>query len=71
MDLRSKQPKKTKDAVAYQYCANGVERCAYCSMFVPYTACTAVDGVIDRNGWCQLYQPKSNPRERTASVRLR
>lgn len=71
MDLRSKQPKKSQHAVAYQYCRNGVERCSYCAMFEPAASCSAVTGVIDRNGWCQLYQPKSNPRERTASVRMR
>lgn len=68
MDPRSK---KTKHEVAYQYTNNGVERCSYCSMFIPYTGCTDVAGIIDRNGWCQLYRPKSNPMERTASVRLR
>jgi hypothetical protein len=33
-------------------------------MFVPMAACTDVIGVIDRNGWCQLYRLKTNPHER-------
>jgi hypothetical protein len=70
MDHPSKK-KYTKHAVSYQYAPNGVERCSYCSMFKPAASCTDVDGVIDRNGWCQIYRPKTNPTERTGSVRLR
>jgi hypothetical protein len=63
--------KRSQHSAAYQFMPNGVERCEYCSMFRPAASCTAVRGVISRTGWCQLYAPKSNPRERTASSRLR
>jgi len=66
MDLRSK--KKSKYAVAYQYTPSGTERCSYCSMFVPLAACTDVQGVIDPNGWCQLYRLKTSPNERRNTV---
>ena len=68
MDRRSK---KTQHQVAYQFTPNGAERCSYCSMFQPAASCRDVSGVIDRNGWCQLYRPKTNPTERTGSVRER
>lgn len=68
MEARSK---KTQREAQYQFSPNGVERCSYCSMFIPAASCSAVTGVIDRNGWCQLYVPKSDPRHRTASVRLK
>jgi hypothetical protein len=61
---RPSEQKYSKHAVSYQYCPNGTERCSYCSMFVPYAACTDVTGVIDRNGWCQLYRVKTDPNER-------
>lgn len=62
--------KKTKHTVMYQYMPSGIERCSGCSMFVPSASCTDVEGVIDKNGWCQLWRPKSNPHERL-NTRLR
>jgi len=47
---------KRDPAVMYQWQPVGKQNCANCSMFIPNAACTAVVGMIVRNGWCRLWQ---------------
>ena len=65
MDPRSKLS-KDDPRVRYQYTpSSGGDRCSTCTMFVPWTACTAVAGVIDRNGWCQIHASKLGVQRQT------
>jgi hypothetical protein len=68
MDPLFRKDKLSKDdpRVRYQYApGSGGERCSTCNMFVAFAACTSVAGVIDRNGWCNLFATKLGVQRRT------
>lgn len=50
--------KSTKAETSYQDRPKGEERCDGCTMFVAPGSCTAVEGKIVPQGWCDLYEPK-------------
>ena len=54
-----KKRRKTDPEILYQWHPNGVEKCALCAMFRPSAACSAVQGTIDRGGWCRIYESKN------------
>ncbi len=47
--------KSTKITAHYQGHPRGSEQCQVCTMFVPQTDCRAVEGPVNRNGWCRYY----------------
>jgi hypothetical protein len=47
---------KTDPSIVYQYYPNGNERCDKCAMFRPHAGCSAVLGVIDKKGWCRIFE---------------
>ena len=57
--------KSAKTALLYQDHPNDGKRCGECKFFTssgndasPGT-CALVEGMIDRNGWCMAYSPRS------------
>jgi len=56
--MASPSEKKTKAQVNYQWMPQGNQKCGNCAMFIKYTACTAVEGMISQSGWCVIWKPK-------------
>jgi hypothetical protein len=54
------EPKKDKTEVKYRgpFAERpGHQRCDGCTMFRAPSSCTAVSGLIDPGGWCELFEP--------------
>jgi heterodisulfide reductase subunit A-like polyferredoxin len=54
------QDKLAKDAVQYQTSPKDGAMCSTCVNFIAPASCQIVAGVIDPNGWCIAYGPKSS-----------
>lgn len=52
--------KKPQDdpKISYQQHPSGTERCGLCTMFRPPRRCTAVEGFVQRYGWCKIFERK-------------
>jgi len=48
-----------KEDVRYQDEPKGSQRCATCKNFVGPNVCRVVQGSVNPNGWCLLFQAKS------------
>ena len=48
--------KVQKIKVQYQNGPRGKQKCSGCTMWVPPNKCTAVEGMISNEGWCNLYE---------------
>jgi hypothetical protein len=49
------QQKVSKELAKYQDSPNEGHKCSECSFFVQPNSCKAVDGEINPDGWCQLW----------------
>ena len=54
------QQKLAQTAVQYQEMPKDGQMCSGCVNFVAPNACKIVDGVINPNGWCIAFAPKSS-----------
>jgi hypothetical protein len=53
--------KSSQLAVSYVSPSRSNEKCKDCSMFLlPLGSCTAVDGSISPDGWCRLFEPRTD-----------
>lgn len=53
------QQKMSKQAAQYQDSPKGDQKCAACRFFIKDGSCQLVEGEINPDGWCRLYQPKA------------
>jgi len=51
--------KASKEAVKYQESPNNGQKCSDCTYFQAPSSCGVVDGPINPNGWCSLYNKKA------------
>ena len=52
------QAKLTQKEVSYQDTPKGTQQCDKCMQFQPPSACKLVEGAINPQGWCTVFQPK-------------
>ena len=48
--------KMSQDSVNYQGSPKGSQQCSNCKLFIAPSACQSVDGTINPNGWCSIFQ---------------
>ena len=53
------QQKVGKELVQYQDSPKDGKKCSECALFVKPNACSAVEGEISPEGWCQLWTKAS------------
>jgi hypothetical protein len=50
------QQKLSKQDAGYQDKPKNDQRCAGCTLFQPPSACNVVEGEINPQGWCKLFE---------------
>ncbi len=53
------QAKASQETVNYQSTPNGDQTCETCRFYEGDGVCSVVEGAIEPQGWCKLFQPKS------------